>query len=182
MDSKMSETQNRISPPDPEAATPRQKALMEQVIAQRGKLLTPYKIWLHAPGVAEGLEALGTFLNKNASLSKKELQVVILSTVVHWKSPYPIKNHVKHSRNADLPEEIINAILEGRPVETDDARLGAIARMTATALAAEATPDDAFEAYVATLGREAIAEILALIGYFTAVALALRFHDVQPSP
>ena len=44
--------------------TPEQATIIDQLVARRGKLLTPYKVWIHSPRLAAGMEDIGTFLNK----------------------------------------------------------------------------------------------------------------------
>ena len=173
---------NRVEAPDPATATARQRDVMDRLIAKRGKVLIPYKIWLHAPGVAEGMEALGTHLNTASSLSAAERELVVLATVVHWDSPFPIRGHTKHALAAGLPPEIVDGLIARRPVAPEAPRLAAIARLTAASLAGQSTDDAAFDNYATQIGREGMAEVVALIGYFTAVALAMRLHDVRPKP
>ena len=177
----MSLPPNRVQEPDAAQVTPRQQALINRLIAKRGKVLIPYKIWLHAPGVAEGMEAIGTHLNKASSLTDAERELVVLVAVVHWQSPFPIRGHSKHARAAGLPEPVIAALLAGDPAQIDDPRLSAIYDLARNALAGADTDQPAFDRYAALITREGIAEVMALIGYFTSVALAMRLHDVRPA-
>jgi len=49
------------------------------------------------------------------------------------------------------------------------------------ALAAEGTPPSpVFDAAIAALGHEGVAEVLAGAGYFTAVVLAMKMYGVTP--
>ena len=50
----------------PDQLTPEQRKIFEQLVAGRGRILGPYKIWIHSPTVAAGMEQIGTFLNKRA--------------------------------------------------------------------------------------------------------------------
>ena len=56
-------TTNRIKEIAKEELTPQQKKVFEDIVARRGRLLGPYKIWIHSPRLAEGMETVGTFLN-----------------------------------------------------------------------------------------------------------------------
>lgn len=172
---------NRVIEPDRGSLSVRQETVIGRLIAKRGKLFTPYKIWVHSAGVAEGMELLGTHLNTGSSLSKAELELVVLATAVHWGSPFVIKAHTRHARAAGLPEALVSGLLDREPLTPEEPRLAAIAGLTADALLAGGAVDDAtFARYEAALGREGIAEVIALIGYYTAVAIAMRLHNVQP--
>ena len=64
--------------------TAEQKTVFDQLVAGRGRILGPYKIWIHSPTVASGMEHIGTFLNKRSSLSNREVEIGILVIAQHW--------------------------------------------------------------------------------------------------
>ena len=74
---------NRILEIPPEQLTPEQTSVFEQLTAGRGRILGPYKIWIHSPVVARGMEQIGTFLNKRGSLSKRAVEIGILVIAQH---------------------------------------------------------------------------------------------------
>ena len=76
---------NRILEIPPEQLTPAQTTVFDQLTAGRGRILGPYKIWIHSPTVASGMEQIGTFLNKFSSLSKREVEIGILVIAQHWQ-------------------------------------------------------------------------------------------------
>jgi 4-carboxymuconolactone decarboxylase len=56
-------------------------------------------------------------------------------------------------------------------------------RFAAALVAGAKLSDAAFAEIEKALGRDGIAEVLALLGYYTAVALAMKVHDVPvPAP
>jgi 4-carboxymuconolactone decarboxylase len=75
---------NRILEIPPEHLTPAQTTVFDQLTAGRGRILGPYKIWIHSPTVASGMERIGTFLNEFSSLSKREVEIGILVIAQHW--------------------------------------------------------------------------------------------------
>ncbi|MGZ3291446.1 MAG: hypothetical protein ACXU87_25785, partial [Xanthobacteraceae bacterium] len=58
---------NRILEIPPEKLSAEQSKVFDQLTAGRGRILGPYKIWIHSPTVASGMERIGTFLNKFSS-------------------------------------------------------------------------------------------------------------------
>ena len=172
----------RVAEPGGEGASAEQIALIEKVKAKRGRLLMPYRIWLHSAGVGHAMEDLGTFLNTGSTLSAAERELVTLATVAQNRSAFATANHSRHARAAGLSEAVCESLREGRPAVLDDARLQAVADLTRAALGGATLSDVEFDCCCAALGREGIAEVLALVGYYTAVACALRLHDVQPPP
>ena len=62
---------SRILEIAPEKLTPEQTTIFNQLVAGRGRILGPYKIWIHSPTIASGMEHIGTHLNKRGSLSPR---------------------------------------------------------------------------------------------------------------
>jgi 4-carboxymuconolactone decarboxylase len=162
--------------------TPEQTSIFERLVAGRGRILGPFKIWIHSPPVASAMEQLGTYLNKRGSLSTREVEMVILVISQHWNSDYVRTAHIRAGLAAGLPQETIDAILAGRDPQLSDPHERAVHRFAA-ALAGGAKMSDAeFAEIEGVLGRNGIAEVLALLGYYTAVSLGMKVHEVPIPP
>jgi 4-carboxymuconolactone decarboxylase len=134
----------------------------DQLVAGRGRILGPYKIWIHSPTVAAGMEHIGTFLNKRSSLSTREVELCILIIAQHWDGEYVKQAHIKAGKAAGLTQEQIDAILAGRDPKLTDPHEQAVHRFA-----------------VALVNKtNGIAEVLVLLGYYTSVALGMKVHEV----
>ena len=111
---------NRLVELPPEQQTPEQKRVFEQLVAGRGRILGPYKIWIHSPTVASGMEHIGTYLNKKGSLSEREVEIGILVIAQHWDADYVRQAHIKMGKQVGLTQEIIDAVLAGRDPKLTD--------------------------------------------------------------
>ena len=89
---------NRTLEIPPEKLTPEQKTVFDQLVAGRGRILGPYKIWIHSPTVASGMEHIGTFLNKRSSLSTREVEIGILVIAQHWNGDYVRQAHIREGK------------------------------------------------------------------------------------
>ena len=99
--------------------TAEQKTVFDQLVTGRGRILGPYKIWIHSPTVASGMEHIGTFLNKRSSLSMREVEIGILVIAQHWDGEYVKQAHIKAGKAAGLAQEQIDAILAGHDPRLD---------------------------------------------------------------
>lgn len=162
----------------PEQQTPEQKKVFEQLVAGRGRILGPYKIWIHSPTVASGMERIGTFLNKFSSLSKREVEIGILVIAQHWQGDYVRQAHIREGKAAGLSQETIDAILAGQDPKLADAHERAAHRFAEALVSGAKLSDTEFAEIEQVLGREGIAEVLVLLGYYTSVALAMKVHEV----
>jgi 4-carboxymuconolactone decarboxylase len=119
---------NRLVDLPPEQQTPEQKKVFEQLVAGRGRILGPYKIWIHSPTVAAGMEHIGTYLNKKGSLSEREVEMGILVIAQHWDANYVRQAHIKMGKQVGLSQEIIDAILAGHDPKLTDPHERAVHR------------------------------------------------------
>ena len=126
---------NRLLELPPEQQTPEQKKVFEQLVAGRGRILGPYKIWIHSPTVASGMEHIGTYLNKKGSLSEREVEIGILVIAQHWDADYVRQAHIKMGKQVGLSQEIIDAVLAGRDPKLTDPHERAVHRFAAALVA-----------------------------------------------
>src|SRR6185312_11207216 len=104
---------NRILEIAQDKLTPEQGQVFEQLVAGRGRILGPYKIWIHSPKVASGMEQIGTYLNKKGALTPREVEIGILVIANHWNGEYVRQAHIRMGRQVGLSQEVIDAILAG---------------------------------------------------------------------
>lgn len=158
--------------------TPEQAKVFQDLIAGRGRLLAPYRIWIHSPTLAAALETVGTFLNKRSSLSEREVELVICIIANHWKGEYVWTVHVRTCVKLGIPQGVFDAIRAGEEPKLDNERERAVYDLTKIAMAPGAGSDEVFDRAERLLGRNGIAEVLALLGYYSAVAMAVKLHRV----
>ena len=169
---------NRILEIPPEQLTAEQKTVFDQLTAGRGRILGPYKVWIHSPTVAAGMEHIGTYLNKRGALSTREVEIGILVIAQHWDANYVRQAHIKAGKAAGLTDETIDAILAGRDPKLTDPHERAVHRFAAALAAGAKLTDGEFAEIEKVLGRPGVAEVLVLLGYYTSVSLAMKVHDV----
>lgn len=158
--------------------TAEQKNVFKDLVAGRGRLLTPYRIWIHSPKLAAALETIGTFLNKKSSLSEREVELAICIIANHWKGEYVWTVHVRTCVALGIPQSVFDAIRAGRDPSIDDERERAVYDLAKIAMEPGAGSDEVFARAERLLGRNGIAEVLALLGYYSAVAMAVKLHRV----
>jgi len=169
---------NRLLELPPEKLSPEQAAVFNRLVAGRGRILGPYKIWIHSPTVADGMEHIGTFLNKQSSLSTREVEIGILVIAQHWDADYVRQAHIKAGKAAGLAQETIDAILAGGDPKLADPHERAVHCFAASLVGGAKLPDAEFAEIEKTIGRAGVAEVLVLLGYYTSVALGMKVHEV----
>jgi 4-carboxymuconolactone decarboxylase len=169
---------NRLLDIPPEKLTAEQTTIFERLTAGRGRILGPYKIWIHSPTVASGMEHIGTYLNKRGSLSPREVEIGILVIAQHWDADYVRQAHIRLGKEVGLTQEQIDAVLAGRDPKFTDPHEQAVHKFAAALAAGSKMSDPEFAEVEKVLGRDGVAEVLVLIGYYTSVALGMKVHQV----
>ena len=86
--------------------------------------------------------------------------------------------HIKAGKAAGLSDAIIDAVLAGREPALVDPHERAVHRFAAALVAGAKLADAEFAEIERALGRDGIAEVLVLLGYYTSVCLAMKVHEV----
>src|SRR6202051_4714963 len=122
---------NRILEIPPEKLTPEQTTVFNQLVAGRGRILGPYKVWIHSPTVASGMQHIGTHLNKRSVLSTREVEIGILVIAQHWDADYVRQAHIRLGKAAGLTQEQVDAILSGGDPKLSDPHERAVHKFAA---------------------------------------------------
>jgi 4-carboxymuconolactone decarboxylase len=174
---------SRILEIPPEKLSPEQTAVFNQLVAGRGRILGPYKVWIHSPTIASGMEHIGTHLNKRGTLSPREVEMGILLIARHWDADYVRQAHIREGKRVGLSQETIDALLTGNDPKLGDPHERGVYEFAAALTSGTKLSDAKFEEIERVLGRTGIAEVLVLIGYYTSVSLAMKVHEVPiPQP
>jgi 4-carboxymuconolactone decarboxylase len=158
--------------------TAEQKKVFADLVAGRGKMLTPYKIWIHSPRLAAALETIGTFLNKKGSLNEREVELIICIIANHWKGEYVWTAHVRRCLELGIPQSVFDAISAGATPVFERERERAIFDLAAISMAPGGGSDEVYGRAETLLGRNGIAEVVGLLGYYSSVSMGMKLHRV----
>jgi 4-carboxymuconolactone decarboxylase len=157
-----------------------QSSVLQRLTATRGRVPTPYRIWIQSPKLAEPLQELGAFLSKEISLSRREYEIAVLLIARHWQAEYVFDVHARDAADAGFSESVIADIRAGSSPELTDPRERLVCDIV-RGFAQPTSPDDElFDDALTKLGHKGVAELLVLCGYFTSVSLAMKLYRVSP--
>lgn len=162
----------------PDQLTPEQRTAIDVLLQGRGRLLMPYKVWLHSPELLRAMEHLGTFLNKKCSLSEREVELGICLIAQHWGSDYVFGSHAARCIDLGYPPEVFYAIRDNKELHLSNPREQAVYEIAVLAQQPGPGPDEIFDKAVNILGRNGVAEVICLLGYYSAAAIAMKLHRV----
>ncbi|XVQ07885.1 carboxymuconolactone decarboxylase family protein [Spirillospora sp. CA-255316] len=152
-----------------------------------GRLLGPFNAMLYSPAVGLPLQELGAALRFRTAFTKREREIAILVVAAHRRSDYEWYAHERIGRRAGLTDKELAALREGGAPMLGDVRERVVYEAARQMIADGDLSDPVYTEAVATLGRAAVVELVALVGYYSALALQMRVFRVgvpegEPAP
>jgi 4-carboxymuconolactone decarboxylase len=148
---------------------------------EHGRLVGPFAVMLLSPATGDAMQRAGAAIRFSALLSVRERELAILSVAGELRSDFERLAHEPAAREAGLSQAQVNEVLSGR-VPGGLSEEEALTCRLARAMTAERTlSDEDYAAGLAGLGRERLAELTWLAGYYAALALSLAvFRPALP--
>jgi 4-carboxymuconolactone decarboxylase len=148
------------------------------VSGPRGGVTGPYKIWVRNGPLVRALAELDAYLNSTSSLSPADREIAILVCAERWDSAYVAQAHAPRAVESGVPGNAAAAILAGQIPSFADPRHKLVYGLTRELYAGGALSEKTFERAIEVLGQDGLSDLLAFLGYYTAVALTLNAYAV----
>jgi 4-carboxymuconolactone decarboxylase len=159
--------------------TPEQKEGYDSLIATRGGLPGPSKIWVHNPKLAMVAGPFGAHFHAGQySLTEREREIAVCIITSRWHSAYPTAAHERRGKEVGLPAHQVEAIVAGLPTSFTDEREQVVYEMGMALANARWVPRGLYDRAVKSLGHVGITDVITLMGHYTSVAMTLAFYDV----
>jgi len=158
--------------------TPEQQEGFKVLMETRGRLPGPAKIYVHNPKLAKVMGPFGGHFRGPYSLSEREREIAVCIINSKFHTAYPTNAHERAALRAGLPADKVEAILSGLPTSFTDKREQVIYEMGICLSNARWVSKGLFERALEALGHVGITDVIALMGFYTSVAMTLAFYDV----
>ena len=151
------------------------------IVDEAGRLAGPFAVMLLTPEVGNAMQQVGAKIRFSTSLTARERELGILAVAGQLRCHFERLAHEPAALKADLTQAQVNAVLSGQVPDGLAADEALITRLAQVMTADRTLPDDDYAVGVAALGQERLAELTWLVGYYSALALALSvFRPVIP--
>ena len=135
--------------------------------------------WFRSPELAELSQRLGAFCRYGTSLGQKLSELTILAVARHWTAQAEWCIHKPIALEAGIPATVIDAIEARRqPDFAGDEASDCVYDVVTQMLRSKALSDATYLHAIAILGETRLVELIAVIGYYTSVAMVLNAFDV----
>ena len=161
-----------------EQMTPEQKEGLGVLMETRGRLPGPAKIYVHNARLSKVLGPLGAHFRSGYKLSMREREIAVCVISAKLGSAYVTNAHENSARNAGVPADKVEAILSGITTSFEDEREQIVYEMSVCLCESRWVARGLYDRAVKALGHEDITDVIALIGFYTTVAMTCCFYDV----
>jgi alkylhydroperoxidase family enzyme len=148
-----------------------------------GGLEGPFNAFLLQPRLGLALQALGSAVRYETTLSDRAREIAILVVSVHRGSSFEWYAHEAVGRHVGLTDTELGSIRRHDYDALTDRTEHVVAQVSHALLEGGDLDDAAYDDVVHVLGLPQLFELLTLVGYYDALALQLRvFRIPAPGP
>ncbi|HWQ93010.1 MAG TPA: carboxymuconolactone decarboxylase family protein [Clostridia bacterium] len=152
--------------------------LYDEILAARGSIAGPFRVWLYSPEFTRRATQLGEFLRYHTSLPPRLSELVILITARLQKSEAQWAIHEPLARKAGLPANVIEALGNDIAPTFDSPEERAIYEYCHELHLTHTVVESTMHQLIDVLGKKAAIEATGLCGYYTMVAMTLNAFGI----
>jgi 4-carboxymuconolactone decarboxylase len=158
---------------------PRGRRAGSRLLAADGSLRGPFNAFLLSPVVGSPFQRIGAALRFETELSADARELAILVVAARWSCEFEWNAHVPIALEAGVDQHVVDSIAAGDEPRFLDRRQALVHRVAREALDDRTVGSETYAALEADLGRRSTFELLAVIGYYSMLALVLNGFDVR---
>jgi len=163
----------------PDQMTPEQKIVADKIMGSRKNLSGPFPTWLRSPELADRLQAVGDYLRFHTQLPPSLTEFVIIITAREWSSQFEWQFHAPLAIAAGVDKAVIADLGAGKHPQGMNADQSLVYDFSLALHRAKGrVPDSLFNAVKARFGERNTVDLIALNGYYDAVAMTLAAAEV----
>lgn len=151
----------------------RQQQVFDWVVESRGKMLRPYEVLLHAPGLAQPAAELGHQIRYEGQLSDHDRELAIITAAKALDCAFEWDSHIDLARSAGVSESAISHLESGvgELSEAEAVIVWFVRELSANNDISDASFDAASTAFG---GSGPVVELAGLVGYYTFLGYVMK--------
>lgn len=155
---------------------PEQQETFDWVVESRGRMLRPFEVLLHSPGMARAVADLGAKVRFESSLSDRDRELVILTAAEIHGCQFEWDSHLPLAWAAGVSEEAIDFLGGGADAGIDPVEELLIGFVRQLCRESTVSPER-FEAARELLGEAGVVEMCTTVGYYTMLGFVMGACD-----
>ncbi len=169
----------RIDPLKREDMNEAQRQVYDEVAARGGRLGGPNGIYIRVPELFRLNQELGDYLRAN-HLEPRLRQLAAIVAVRRWNGAYAWGAQGRDALKAGISQDIVDAVNERKTPVLDDADDRAVHDAALELADTGSLSDASFEKAIAQLGFNRLLDLVASVGFYTAVSQTVNVFEVEP--
>jgi 4-carboxymuconolactone decarboxylase len=161
-----------------------QRALLEAMRAgPRGKAVIPrgpFAVWMHAPEIGQFAQEFGGFCRFKTSVAPRLSEFAILCTARLWRAQYEWFAHAPIAEKAGVKPKTIADLRVGRVPKSAAKDERAIYDFIQELYKTKRVSERNYKRVNAVQGNKATVELVAILGYYSMVAMVLNVFRMMP--
>lgn len=152
--------------------------MLDTFLTSEGGMKGPFNALLYSPAVGDAVQQLGQMVRFETSIPPTLRELAILFVAAKWHAQYEWWAHEKIARSEGLDLTVIANLKAGtlptfiRPAES------VVYRFAQELLERQQVSEQGYAQAVDLLGEAGVAELVALLGYYTLVSMLLNTFEV----
>jgi len=165
-----------------EEMTDEQKRAHDEILSgPRTRIGGPMNAWFRNPELAGLAQRLGAFCRFQTSLPPKLSELAILIVSRDWTAEVEWSVHQPIAVEAGIDEAITEAIRKRQRPEFENRDEEVLYNFASELMANKSVSDDVYAATLAEFGEATVVELVAVLGYYTSVAMVLNAFGELPA-
>ena len=157
-----------------------QRAACDAIEASAGRVRGgPYWAYIRNPKFMALHQGMSDYM-RGCPLTGRERQIAVLAVVRHWDSHYPWAVQVRASLEAEVDQDIIEAINARKLPNLSDPGVQAAYDVASELVANKRVSDDTYARAVKIFGEEKLVDVVAGVGFFSMVCCTANAFDITP--
>ncbi|GAA1704447.1 carboxymuconolactone decarboxylase family protein [Microbacterium sediminicola] len=161
----------------------KQRELADRIIAKRGKIGGPFKVWLNSPELCDRVEALGAFVRFECSMPERVREYALLVAARYFDAQYSWMSHVDHAIETGVPADAVRALAAWEdPDFGEDVELRVFHDFAVELLSTHFVSDETYARMSEVFTDEQLVDAIGLLGNYTLLSMCLNTFQVDLNP
>ncbi len=177
----------RLFAPDPDKYSDDQRRIADSITETRGSIRGPFGPWLHAPGLADPAQQLGSFLRYGSNLPGNLRELAICTVGQYWQANFEWFAHAPLAVEEGVDASAIELLRTGKNPEPLSDQEQLVHEIAQEIVKTGELSDVSYKSGVDLLGDELMVELIGICGYYTLISFTLNVFRVaipegEPEP
>lgn len=149
-----------------------QLAVYDHVTGSRGRMIRPYEVLLHTPGLARPMSELGAQIRYHSTLPDHHRELAIMAAAALTGCAFEWDSHRSIALDAGVRPDLLEHLLgraQCEPTEIESAIVDFVHQLHESATVDAQT----FASTQSLLGTKGVVELASLVGYYTMLAYVM---------